>query len=149
MLTLDKLPGIHRGLLVTDPNEVQTSLYGAFPEFRGFSGRDLNTDRFLATLVLGMAQTYPFGGTAYHPVALLVSKHAEEWAVGQIRQTVQEIIARLKSEDRVQGIQMVRGALGALMLGCRALQIDEPPRWAAFGFDRADPIPEWMQGSLL
>ena len=151
MLTPEKLSSIHSGLLGTGPEVSHLRLYNAVPRgFRGFSDRTPNVKRFEATALLALAQTWRLGAEAGPPqqVYFIVPAQQEPWALTEL-----ERIARLIF-DRLRGKPSAAKHIGELFhqvyMGFKAFHLETAPeRWAAFGFNRMDPMPSWMQEGLL
>ncbi len=149
---------IHHALRDSTPHAEQRRLYLAFPQKHGYAGRELLDDadepmaslHFEAVLILALAQTYPQDAPKHHPVTVIISSHAEDWAYNQTETIAHSIFTRLAQECRVEAAKFVGTAFKSLLFGCRVLQLEEAPkRWVAFGFRKDDIIPDWLRESLL
>ncbi len=149
MLDYEKLCRVHISLLDDDPDEEQERLYRAYPTCRGYADAAQNRSHFQATFVLGFAQTYCISPERLTRAALLISPVTEKWALDQLDCILGEIFARCRKEVNVTVAQQLRNALENLIIGNRILQMEEPVRWAAYGFDLDMPLPDWMRGALL
>lgn len=149
MIDHAKLCRVHESLFEEAPNETHLTLYRAFPKSHGYKGHDQDLSRLQASLVLGIAQTYPSGGDSFQRVLFVYPSFMDEWVTDQIANTVKGIVVNLVQQDRIPAAKVVKNALDKLLLGSRVLQIEEPPRWVAFGFDQDDLVPEWLKQGLL
>jgi hypothetical protein len=149
MLDYEKLCRIHTSLLDEDPGEDQERLYRAYPKFRGYAYSDHDHARFQATFVLGLAQTYSMSPEKLTRTAFLVSPVTEKWALARLDQILREIFDRCRKEAKIKVARFLGGSLENLLVGNRVLQIEEPVRWAAYGFDLDMPLPDWMKDALL
>jgi hypothetical protein len=99
-------------------------------------------EHFLATFILAYAQT-PTG-----EVAFAVSGSTQKWAGEQLKKIARHIFSTRAKASRAS-IQELYGYFQRLMMGSNILQLDEPTRWVAYGFNDADILPPWMRGHLL
>ncbi len=152
-VTIDatKLRQYHVLLLGQEPEPTHLSLYEGFPDSRGFSDRALNVERFEAVLLLGLAQTFKEPGQDKpNKTYLFVPATREAWAIKQLEAVARKVFARCKEKKASQLAVHLGELFQHLMLGSRAIMLPSAPeRWAAFGFHRADPIPDWMRDMLL
>jgi hypothetical protein len=99
-------------------------------------------EHLLGTFVLAYGQT-PNGN-----VTFAVSPPAQRWVDEQLR-----IIARRIFKSRAGAAKASLEALyksyQRLTIGSNVLQIAEPPRWVAYGFNDTDVLPPWMRNRLL
>lgn len=144
---------IHQAFLGTTPGSAHVLLYAHFPEFRGFSSKATDEDRFEATFIAGLTQTFGVGG-AFEDCLLLIPATKTAWATEQMTRVARQMFARWKMEPdpevRRRAVTRLAEAVKHLLVGSRVLQFEaEPPRWAAFGFTKGDPAPEWLKKGLL
>jgi hypothetical protein len=117
---------------------------------RGYSDRGLIQEKFEAVFLLALTQTLPMGSDHVHKAMLFISAPAEKWAVEQMNRIARVIFTRLREPPNVKAANLLKASFNHLMTGKHVLQMaEEPDRWAAFGFHAGDPLPEWLQKSLL
>lgn len=144
---------IHQAFLGTEQGSAHILLYTHFPETRGFSSKTENADRFEATFVAGLTQTFGPGGT-FEDCLLLVPASKMAWVTEQMTQVAGRMFARWKMEPdlelRRRAVTRLAEAIKHMLIGSRVLRLEqEPPRWVAFGFTKSDPVPEWLKKGLL
>lgn len=149
MLDHAKLCRIHRGITGQDSEEAHEQLYRAYPTLRGYASSALNLPYLQATIVLGLSQTYMLHPERMTKTAFLVSPTAEKWALEQLDLILREIFDQCRQTGNLRVAQYLGAALKHFLIGNRILQIEEPTRWVAFGFDLDMPLPDWMKDSLL
>ncbi len=135
-----------------EPDVRQAALYEAFPTARGFSDDASDYTLFRAVLHTALVQTVPADSEreGAQTTYLFFPQAREEWVINSLRETAEMIFARFRDEGRVEAAKFVGRSFKALRLGHLVHQVPgAPPRWAAFGFKQADPIPEWLRVSLL
>lgn len=146
----------HQGLLGRDPNrtpavfhvsDLHRRLYDAYPAARGFStppteGR--HEGRFLATLVLALAQTKPGDD---RKVYLFVPRFHEPWARTRIEGVARHTI-RCRKKDAV-GVRAMQAIFRQLTPCGDFAQVSEPDYWVAFGFSLAGKLPDWIGRRLI
>ncbi len=140
----------HKQLLGVDPTPEQSRLYVAFPKRRGFSSEDQDSDRFVATFIAAMTDTWDRDTKACTlEVPLAIPRAIEPWCIDQINLFVEKVKVRRKlipKEFTPQFVQAVRH----VKMGTRVFSIVEAPkRWAAFGFSVETMAPEWLREGLL
>lgn len=142
----------HR-LLGTQPNPKQLRIYEAFPGARGVSDHTLDQETFESALVMALTQTLPKAQTTPFKCYFFVPASVEKWAIDRLGECAKHIFDQLKPlkpERKVIAARQLGSFFHCIMLGSRVLQLDTgPDRWVAFGFDKKDPIPEWMCAGLL
>ncbi len=150
-LDLAQLQKYHTQLIGKAPTKEHLTLYEAFPDYKGFSDREVNLARFEAVIVLCLSQAFNEPGQDKpNKTYLFVPANQEKWAMAQLKILAQRLFARCK-EHKAKGTALYLGEVfRSLMLGSRAvLLVNDPGRWAAYGFDRKDPAPNWMRDKLL
>jgi hypothetical protein len=141
----------HRVFLGEEPNEKQRLLYSSFPAMRGFSFQEKDPALFEATLVLAIVQTFPAKqGEELVKSYLFVPASMSAWSGEQVGASATKMFGVLKKKKSVAGAKMLALLIQSVVSGSRVLQLrNVPDRWAAFGFDQAGPVPEWMRTALL
>jgi hypothetical protein len=144
--TVTPLAAKHRTLLGKEPTAIQEQLYTRFPEFRGFSDRDLDSDKLEAVIVLGLLY-----GTVTEKVFVLAPVAHERWVLDHFNAVCDRVFEGCKKEKNRAHIAKVYGLMfKKLMLTGRLLQFqDEPTHWVSFGFAVGDVLPDWMGSRLL
>jgi hypothetical protein len=138
---------------VEPPREVQ-KLFAKFPEFRGFSQCGQDRDQFRTALMIGLLGTHPEGNPPFREESfqgsyLLHPKGARGWVLESVKAEAAVIFTNLREHGRDKAIPTILTCFQKLRMGHQVLQLPEPPRWAAIGFERSDPIPEWMRIRLM
>lgn len=100
-----------------------------------------NWDQFLATFVAAYAQTTD------GMVLFVVSAPAQKWVLEQVKTVARRIFASRTGKGR-STIQRLFQCFQHLSVGSNVLQVSEPPRWVAYGFNDKDVLPPWMRGKL-
>ena len=133
----------HRVILGKEPTPEQVRLYTKFPEFRGFSGLELDEERAEATILLAL--TF---GTRQDRVLFCAPSAHEDWVVGQFNKAADLAFAHCKTlNNKVVIAQFYRDLFAKVLLVGNLLP-SEPTHWVAFGFLK-DPTPDWMSKRLL
>ncbi len=140
----------HTNLLGEDPTPEQRRLYAAFPEQRGFSGEGQDPDRFLATFIAALLNTWDGEAKAcQHKVALAIPRAIEPWCVDQINLFLERMKVRQKKLPKAT-IKYFLQAMRCVETGTRVFTVTEAPkRWFAFGFSVDSVAPEWLKKGLL
>jgi hypothetical protein len=142
----------HR-LLGTEPNAKQRRIYDAYPGTRGLSDRGLDEETFESVLVMALTQTLPRANSEPFKCYFFVPASVEKWAIEQLNVRAKRIFAHLKplkGERKVLAARQLGSFFHCILMGSRVLQLEQgPERWVAFGFDKTDPIPEWLREGLL
>lgn len=133
-------------LLGIDPTDQHLKLYTAYADrdVRGFWGTG-NTEVFLGTLVLALSQTIGLSGEKQR-VVMAMPKGRINWATGQTKE-VAKYVFRCRKGER-DAILVLRDAFRQLAMASRILQITEPERWVAFGFEKGTTLPPWAPKKL-
>jgi len=145
----DRLTTLHFQVIGTHPSEDQQHLYGSFPDFRGYSDADLNSERFDAVVLLALRES------AQGDVLVFAPKAHERWAIQHFNGLADRIFSRFRTiggepEKRVQLARAYKTMFDRVHLTGRIMQIQEPPaRWVSFGFAKSTPLPGWMPDRLL
>ena len=141
----------HRAFLGEEPSERQRLLYGAFPEKRGFASREKDTSLFEATLVLALVQAFPSKqGGELDQSFLFMPASLAEWTGEQIGTCATRMFHVLKGKKSVAGAKMLAQLINHVSSGSRVLQLRTvPEKWAAFGFDGSEPLPDWLRSRLV
>jgi hypothetical protein len=146
----------HQNLLGIDPDKTprafrvtpaQQRLYAAAePPRHGFllpSSKSLESwEHFLATFVLAYAQTQR------GVVVFAVSAATQRWAGEQVKKIAHHIFGSRAKMPR-KSIEELYGYFQNIVIGSNVLQVNEPARWVAYGFNEKDLLPPWMRGRLL
>jgi hypothetical protein len=119
---------------------------------RGFSNRELDPELFLATFVAAIRQVCLPSETRpdvpkFSRVVFAVARPANPWALERIEHLVRHIFRQRRGD--AAGVHYIRETFHRLVMGSRILQLPKPERWVAFGYSNDDPLPEWVQGSLI
>ncbi len=140
----------HTLLLGTDPTPDQRRLYEAFPTSRGFSGESQDAERFVATFIVALSDTWdPEAKAAVNTVPLAIPRAIEPWCMDQINLFLESVKARRKLLPKVAIKQFV-AAVKLIETGTRVFSLTSAPkRWVAFGFARESVAPEWLKDELL
>lgn len=144
----------HQRFLGSPPNPTHTKLYESGK--MGYSNSSLDKELFTAVAILTLAKTTTRGGML-HPtrVVLLMPQTHDDWVVAQLDDLNLKMCNRVK---KMSGSKTGRVLFAKRMLGCfnviftfnRVLSLPKQPLlWTSFGFQKTDPIPEWMQDNLL
>jgi hypothetical protein len=145
-VTPERLVTRHQLLFGEPPNPDQMRLFAAVPSIRGYSDRTLDEARFKAVVTLLTAQA-----TTDRAILFAPSVH-EKWVVAQFKAAADHIFNRAKTYDgnRVELARYYGKVFKNIFITSRMLQFNEAPKqWMAFGLDREDLIPEWVQAKLL
>jgi hypothetical protein len=142
------LSKFHISLLRTDPTPEQRRLYEAFPRYRGYSSEDQNPDRFVATFIAALADTWDEEAKAcIHKVPLALPRLIEPWCMDQVNLFLDQVKAR-KLPKPVR--RLFLDAMNHVETGTRVFAIvAAPKRWFAYGFDTGSVVPDWIKGGLL
>ena len=144
--TPDALIKGHRAFTSTEPTDLQRQLYEAFPAHRGPVASTFDTTLFEATLIMGLVQTVGCDTKVY----FFVPATMEAKALTALQEFATRVFADIKARKAVNQAKALGKAFNNLLLGNKVMQMQgAPERWVAFGFDRKDPIPEWLDKSLL
>jgi hypothetical protein len=140
----------HKSLLGDDPSPVHTKIYEAFPATRGIASRETDPTVFEATLMLAIVQTYPRKQRPDpYRCFFFVRPELHPWALEQLRDCAQRMFWFQKQSKNVAVAKHLGAFLRAISIGSRVLHFAEAPeRWVAFGFDKTDPVPEWVKGAI-
>lgn len=148
----------HQNLLGIDPEKTppefritqsQKRLYtaGQRSSKHGFlfdSNQGLESwEHFLATFILAYGQT-PTGVVAF----AVRSGPTQKWVNEQIKKTARHIFGS-RAKSKRKGIDELYANFQRLAMGSNILQLAEPERWVAYGFNEKDILPPWMRGRLL
>jgi hypothetical protein len=127
----------------------QKKLYRGYvnEDRRGFACMERDEELFIATLVLALRQVQFKGETDLHPVILAVPKALDAWAFSVSKDFYRAVLKRFRGD--VTMAHLMRKAFEKLLWEHRVLQIPEPPRWVAYGFDYTFPVPSWMEGRFV
>lgn len=141
---------LHRGLLREDPTPEQQRFYKVFPQYRGYASADQDSERFVASFVAALADTWDEGLKAcVHTVPFALPRTIEPWCLDQINL----FLDRVKSHKHLLSKPVRRLVLDAVKhveTGTRVFAIaSAPKRWVAFGFDTQSVAPEWIKEGLL
>jgi hypothetical protein len=141
-------------LLGSDPTPKQERIYEAYPRARGASAREMDQETFESALVMAITQTFPNGPNAEpFKCYFFVPASAEKWAIEQLNVSARRIFEKLKGMPparRSLAAKQIGRFLKCIMMGSRVLQLEKgPERWVAFGFEKSDPIPDWLRDGLL
>jgi hypothetical protein len=142
-MTPDKM---HERLLGIPPTTAQISLY-LHGQARGWRDGCPNPERLLGVFMLALHQSLPVDGQSFQRTFLILPQAQEPWATERIRALVRHVLSRHASTPPVYNL--VCRAVGSVWFATRALQMDEPARWSAFGFGPDCPVPSWLQTRLL
>jgi len=151
LVTSEDMQRSHSVYFGVAPSVVQARLYSAFPQARGYSSSALDPERFDATLIMALVQTYRKGTLPTNPdVLFFVPASHEQWAIGTLKESITRMFTCLKGQHRQDVAKTLSALFKHIHLGNRVLQfVDAPARWAAFGFTDADPIPAWLRSGLV
>lgn len=140
----------HALLLGTDPTPEQRRLYSAFPAHRGFASEDQDADRFIATFITALSDTWDRDAKApMHTVPLAIPRVMEPWCIDQINAFLDQVKARKSTLPKAAIKQFVL-AVKHVETGTRVFSVpDAPKRWLAFGFDKESTAPEWLKDGLM
>lgn len=139
---------VHSRLFGREPSETQKRLYDAYMEEnrRGFSGRELDSEKFMSTLVIALTQTRDQG--EFVKVPLIVPEKHKAWILGHIKSAAK--VASRNHKDNDAGILVIRNTFTSIFLDQKSLQEKTGPKhWAAFGFSTKDASPGWLKAGLL
>jgi hypothetical protein len=142
MAPVNTLIDLHKFIFKQAPIDEQFRLYKEFPEIRGFSYSGQNIPLFQATLVLVLSQALfhnPEGERSY----LFLPKGDREWSTEQLKEHIKRVIQSVPRASRPRYVERIR----LLSVGHQVHQIDEPPRWAAYGFT-SNVVPSWIARRL-
>jgi hypothetical protein len=114
---------------------------------RGFACKAFDDELLVATLVLALRQVQFKGETDLHPVILAIPKALDAWAAEVSKDFYRAVMKQFRGDVTVA--REVRKAFEHLLWEHRVLQIPEPTRWVAYGFDYTFPLPTWMEGRLV
>lgn len=136
----------HRAILGKDPSAIQLQLYEKFPDFLGFSDRELNAERLEAIVLLALTS-----GSKDDRVILFAPIAHEVWVLENFNAVADSIFSHCKTlPNRVAIAQAYKKLFEKIALTGRLLQVQkEPTHWLSFGFASDDPVPEWMGRRLL
>ncbi len=125
-------------------SDVHRALYDAYDAEKkhGFSSASLLHDRFIATIVLGLALT-----NAIRPVYVAIPKPHFKWALDQVENIARQVM-RTRKKDK-NAVVIMRAAFQQLRMTSEILRESEPERWVMFGFKHDDVLPDWAHGRLL
>ena len=150
MLNYQTLCSFHETFLGYPPNEDQQLLYKVYPDIRGYSGHEINVDRFEVSFMLALFQTFPFDSNLCRRSMFFVAARNRKWADEQTNRIIHVIFDLLKEKQAARVAQFLGSAFNHMIMDKCSPCIERPPdRWASFGFHKIDPIPEWMQKALL
>jgi hypothetical protein len=139
----------HKLLLGTDPTPDQVRLYGAFPKYRGYSNDAQEADRFIATFLIALGDTWDRDTKTSHTVSLAVPRAMESWCIEAINSILEKVKLRKKALTP-PGVKMFVQAVKHVEMGSRVFSVDAAPkRWLAFGFKKEDNVPDWLRGGLM
>lgn len=141
----------HRAFFGEPPNERHARIYAAFPGARGVSDHEKDETVFEAVLIMALVQTYPrHQRPDPFKCYLFIPASIEKWAVTTLGSCAKRMFDLLKSKKEVKVAQHLGAFFHSVLIGSRVLHLDqEPDRWVCFGFERTDPIPDWMRNALL
>lgn len=141
----------HKRLSLGVPTPEQLRLYEAV-DVHGYLDDQPDENRFVATFVLGLYQTYDFQTTHFRTVALVIPQSLDKWVVDQMNVTLERIkanVANWKPEPRALFNKTFVGCVRHLEMGSRVFQIKRPARWVAFGFGETTAAPDWVRNGLI
>lgn len=140
----------HTSLLGTDPTPEQKRLYAVFPKLRGYDGDQQEPDRFVATLIAALSETWdPESKASIHTVSLAIPRVMEPWCMTTINQFVEKMRARRKFLPKAAITQFVQ-AVKHVETGTRIFSVSSAPkRWLAFGFTKDSAAPDWLKDGLM
>jgi hypothetical protein len=149
----ERLHRLHVTLLGgSSVHEAHARLYRAFPSSLGFASKQTDGVLFQAVLILALSQAGKAGGEKdLHKVYFLTPQNlADGWVLEEFKSSAKRIFDRLKTGRSVEAVKHVGQLFHQVMVGSQIFSLPkEPERWVAFGFSRADPIPDWMREKLL
>jgi hypothetical protein len=145
------ISNFHKQLLGVDPTPEQNRLYEAFPKQRGFSSEEQNSDRFVATFIAALADTWDGDAKACtFKVPLAIPRAIEPWCIDQINLFVETMKVRRKLIPDKRFIPHFLQAMKHVETGTRVFSmVEAPKRWTAFGFSVDSVAPEWLKEGLL
>lgn len=141
----------HKQLLGVDPTPEQNLLYNAFPKRRGFSSEEQDSDRFIATFIAALTDTWDRDTKACtFTVPLAIPRAIEPWCIDQINLFVERMKVRRKTFVSKTIIPQFVQAVRHVEMGTRVFSmVEAPKRWVAFGFSTDSVAPEWLKEGLL
>lgn len=150
-----KLKAIHEMFLSKSPDSTQEHLYAAYPKARGFSHNERDLSILDATIILGLAQTWPENEEEPNQVFFLV-RSADElvWCLKRLKEIAKGFFERLKKmpsqkEAKVKAAKLIASFFNNLRIGI-STQFDEPPaHWVSYSYLASDPVPTWMRDKLI
>jgi hypothetical protein len=139
----------HRTVLGKEATAEQVRLYSKFPEFRGFSDRTLDLEKFEATVLLAL-----MAGAKAERVIFCAPQAHESWVIAQFNDVASIVFDGCKKvenkQKRVAIAKLYSSLFSKISITGRLLQLPaEPAHWMSFGFAVDDPIPEWVSNRLL
>lgn len=99
-------------------------------------------EHLLGTFILAYGQT-PQGN-----VTFAVSPSVQKWTGEQLKRIARRMFSSRASAPKASIDGLFRN-FQRLIMGSSVLQITEPPRLVAYGFNDADVLPPWMRNRLL
>lgn len=125
-------------------SDTHKKLYEAYEigNKHGFSSAELDSERFLGTIVLALALT-----EAIKPVYVAIPKPHFKWALDQV-ENIGRHVMRHRKKDK-DAVLILRTAFQQMRMTSEILREPEPDRWVMFGFRNEDILPEWAKGRLL
>lgn len=146
-----------------DPAHVHRSFFGELSavhrklyesgRFRGLSSRDPSKEEFEATFFLALAQVVAEKGK-WAPTFFFFPEDKREWVLASMKETIRGMVRYLRA--RTQGVskealERLKRAFQEIQMGSRCMNLpEEPPRWAAIGYDIDHPeLPAWARDKLL
>jgi hypothetical protein len=140
----------HYGLLGIHPTPEQRRLYDVFPQKRGFSSEEQNAERFVATFIAALSDTWDATSMmSSFKVSFAIPRLIEPWCIDQVNLFLEQMKARRHRIAKgfiPQFLQAVRN----VETGTRVFSLVEAPkRWVAFGFSFDSAAPEWLKEGLL
>ncbi len=146
---------MHQIFLKAEPTEAQSLLYQGFPAHRGYlcaPEAPLSEELFDSTLVLALSQTLRDTGTMHQSYLFLPPTH-QVWARTQVMRVARLMFQGLKTgpmDERRPIVERLAKLFDHLLIGSKMGQMAvEPARWAAFGFQALDVMPEWLRPCLI
>lgn len=139
----------HTLLLGTDPTPEQKRLYDSFPSYRGYSSDAQEADRFIATFLVALGDTWDKDSKMNRAVSLAIPRTMEPWCIENINKVVDAVKSRKKVLPKPAIKQFVQ-AVKNVEMGSRVFSVDvAPKRWLAFGFTKESTVPEWLRDGLM
>jgi hypothetical protein len=105
---------------------------------RGFSSKQLTTFDFMAVLARALEAAEDGDTCVFFP------KRHESWVITRI----EALLMRAVQANPRASLPRIKSLFSNLSLSSHVFCV-EPARWVVFGFDKTDPLPDWMARRLL